>query len=331
MPEPRVLANAATVRKALPFDWRACMKQMSRNLLGVLALPALLWGSAAAFSAPDEDDPDEAADVQANGGFMVQEANFDQWVFEGSANAAAGRERINSHLKLKLNELIRVCDLTEAQQKKLSLAARGDMKRFFDEVEEVRKKFLKVKNDRNGFNNIWQEIHPLQQQQAAGLFGDSSFFGKTIRRTLTDEQQAKYQIVQEERRRFRYRAAIEVALHTLGNTVALRHDQHEAVLKLVAEETQPLHVFGQYDHYAIMFKMSELPAAKLKSLLDERQWKLLQQQMNQSRGMESTLIEQGIIDAPKGGILKSMRSFIGEAGLGAGERRDAVKERDGDK
>src|SRR5437899_2254819 len=199
MPEPRVLANAATVRKALPFDWRACMKQMSRNLLGVLALPVLLWGSAAAFSAPDEDDPDEAADVQANGGFMVQEA--------------------------------------------------------------------------------------------------------------------KYQIVQEERRRFRYQAAIEVALHTLGNTVALRHDQHEAVLKLVAEETQPLHVFGQYDHYAIMFKMSELPAAKLKSLLDERQWKLLQQQMNQSRGMESTLIEQGIIDAPKGGILKSMRSFIGEAGL----------------
>src|SRR5439155_20666628 len=98
-------------------------------------------------------------------------------------------------------------------------------------------------------------IHQLQQQQAQGLFGETSLFAKRIRRTLTDEQQAKYQLVLEERRKFRYRAAIEVSLHTLGNTVALRHDQHEAILKLLVEETQPLRVFGQYDQYAVMFEM----------------------------------------------------------------------------
>jgi hypothetical protein len=307
------------------------MKQKSRNLLGVLALPAILFGSVAAFAAPDDDDePPEADAVQVNRGFMIQEANFDQWVFQGSRNAAAGRERINSHLKLKLDELNRVCDLTEDQQKKLTLAARGDMKRFFDQVEEVRRKFLKVKNDRNGFNNVWQEIQPLQQKQAAGLFGDTSLFAKTTRRTLTDEQQAKYRIVLEERRRFRYRAAIEVSLHTLGNTIALRHDQHEAVLKLLVVETQPPYVFGRYDHHAVMYEMSRLPAAKLKPLLDERQWKLLQQQFNQSRGMEAILIQNGIIAQPKAEtlILKSVRTFIGEPGLGAGQRVDAVKEPD---
>ncbi|MEK6261530.1 MAG: hypothetical protein AABP62_23270 [Planctomycetota bacterium] len=307
------------------------MNQPLRNVRRVLALWAIMLGPAAGFAAPDDAEPPPAADVQANNGFMMQEANFDQWIFQGNGNAAAGRARINSHLKLKLDELDRVCVLTETQKLKLTLAARGDMKRFFDQVEELRRKFLAVKNDQNGFNQIWQEISPLQQKQAAGLFGETSIFAKTVRKTLTDEQQARYRIVLDERRRFRYRATIEVSLTSLGNTVALRHDQHEALLKLMVEETQPPHLFGQYDNYVVMYEMSKLPAPKLKGLLDERQWKLLQQQFNQARGLEAHLVQSGIIDQPKGGaggILKSVRTFIGEGGLGAGAERDeAVKER----
>ena len=301
------------------------MSQSTISLRLVLALSIFLLGQARAFAAPDDVEPPAAADVQVNEGFMMQEANFDQWVFQGSGNAAAGRARINSQLKLKLDELNRVCDLTEEQQKKLTLAARGDMKRFFDQVEEVRRKFLKVKNDPNGFNNVWQEISPLQQKLSAGLFGDSSLFAKTIRKTLTEEQQAKYQAVVEERRKFRYRAAIEVSLHTLSNTVALRHDQHEALLKLLVEETRPPLVFGQYDNHVVMYGMSTLSAAKLKPLFDDRQWKLMQQQFTQARGMESYLVQNGIIEQPKGGILKSVRTFIGEATLVPAVRVDAVK------
>jgi hypothetical protein len=305
------------------------MNQKSRNLLREFALLASFIGPAALFAAPDDGEPPPVADVQAENGFMMQEANFDQWIFQGSGNAANGRARINSHLKLKLDELDRVCVLTEAQKQKLTLAARGDMKRFFDQVEEVRRKFLAVKNDQNGFNQLWQEISPLQQKQAAGLFGETSMFAKTVRKTLTDEQQAKYRTVVESRRRFRYRATIEVSLISLGNTVALRHDQHEALLKLMVEETQPPHIFGQYDNYVVMYEMSKLPPQKLKGLLDERQWKLLQQQFNQARGLEAHLIQNGIIDQPKAGtgsILKSMRTLIGEGDSGAeGGRADAVK------
>lgn len=307
------------------------MNHTGRALRDVLMLLAIMFGPAVVFAAPDDGEPPPVADAQINNGFMMDEANFDQQIFRGSGNAAAGRARINSHLKLKLDEVNRVCDLTEAQQKKLTLAARGDMKRFFDQVEEVRKKFLAVKNDPNGFNQIWQELSPLQQKQAAGLFGESSIYAKTLRKTLTDEQQAKYRIVVEERRRFRYRATIEVSLTSLGNTVALRHDQHEALLKLLVEETQPPYLFGQYDNHLVMYRLAQLPVNKVKPLLDERQWKLLQQQFNQARGLEAHLVQSGIIDAPKdttGGILKSVRTFIGDAGLGAGgERVEAVKER----
>ncbi len=279
--------------------------------LRLLAPPLILLASFA-FADEDDDDP-PAVEAQVNGGFFVQEANFDQWIFQGSVNAAAGKARIESSVKMKLAELRRVCDLTDAQLKKLSLASRGDMRRFFDEVEIVRQKFLKVRNDQNAFNQIWQEISPLQQQQAAGLFGDSSFFTKTVRNTLTREQHTKYQVVLDDRRRFRYQAAAEVALHNLSNTLALRHDQHEAIFQLIIEETQPPLTFGQYDQYFVFYSLAKLPNAKLKPLLDDRQWKLLQPQLQQGRGMESTLMQQGMIEPPKGRILKSVRTFLPDA------------------
>ncbi len=299
------------------------MNQKSRNGRGVVALLALLLGPVAAFAAPDDVEPPPAAELRLNEGFMVDEANFDQWIFQGSGSAVAGRARINSHLKLKLDELNRVCNLSEAQQKKLTLAARGDMKRFFDQVEEVRRKFLAVKNDQNGFNQIWQEISPLQQKQAAGLFGETSLFAKSLRKTLTEEQQAQYRTVMEERRKFRYRATIEACLALMENTVALRHDQHEALLKLMVEETRPPYVFGQYDSQVVMYEMSRLPVPKLKALLDDRQWKLLQPQFDQGRNMEGFLIQNGIVDQPKAGtsLVKSVRTMIGAGGVAAGGNR----------
>ncbi len=298
--------------------------------LRLLALPLILLASFA-FAADEDDDDPPAAAAAVNGGFFIQEENFDQWIFQGSNNAAAGKARIQSSVKMKLAELQRVCDLTDAQSKKLSLAARGDMLRFFEDVEVVRKKFLKVRNDQNAFNQIWQEINPLQQRQMAGLFGDSSFFAKTVRNTLTREQQVKYQVVLDDRRRFRYQAAAEVALHTLSSTVALHHDQHEAVFKLIIEETQPPLTFGSYDQYFVFYSLAKLPNAKLKSLLDDRQWKLLQPHLQQGRAMEANLMQNGMIEPPKGRILKSVRTFLPEADddseAPAAAKADAAQER----
>ncbi len=291
---------------------RGAVKATFTHWLRLLALPLVLLASFA-FAADEDDDDPPAPAAQANNGFFMREENFDQWVFQGNNNAAAGKARIESSVKMKLAELRRVCELTDAQAKKLSLAAKGDMRQFFEDVEVVRRKFLKVRNDQNAFNQIWQEISPLQQKQAAGLFGDSSFFAKTVRNTLTREQHAKYQVVLDDRRRFRYQAAAEVALHTLSNSIALSHDQHEAIFKLIIEETQPPLTFGQYDQYFVFYSLAKLPNAKLKPLLDDRQWKLLQPQLQQGRAMEANLMQQGMIEPPQGRILKSVRTFLPEA------------------
>jgi hypothetical protein len=260
-----------------------------------------------------EDDIEPPAVPVANAGFMIDESNFDQWIFQGSGTAAAGRARINSHLKLKLDELNRTCDLTELQRKKLALAAQGDMKRFFDQVEALRKKFMAVRNDQNAFNELWQEIHPLQQKQQAGLFNETSMFEKTLRSTLNEEQQQRYQKVTEERRRFRYRASIQTSLVSISDTVALKDDQHKAIAKLLLEETALPLRFGQQDQQVVLYGLSKLPSAKLKAILNDRQWKLMQPQLTQGQAMEQFLAQNGFIDAPKGGGVNGIRNQINMA------------------
>ncbi len=260
-----------------------------------------------------EDDIEPPAVPVANAGFMIDESNFDQWIFQGSGTAAAGRARINSHLKLKLDELNRTCDLTELQRKKLALAAQGDMKRFFDQVEALRKKFMAVRNDQNAFNELWQEIHPLQQKQQAGLFNETSMFEKTLRSTLNEEQQQRYQKITEERRRFRYRASIQTSLVSISDTVALKDDQHKAIAKLLLEETALPLRFGQQDQRVVLYGLSKLPSAKLKAILNDRQWKLMQPQLTQGQAMEQFLAQNGFIDAPKGGGVNGIRNQINMA------------------
>ena len=66
----------------------------------------------------------------------MTEDQFDQWVFGAPRNSRAGRNKLDSLLTLEVDEVCRTCGLSEVQKKKLVLAGRGDIKRFFDKVEE---------------------------------------------------------------------------------------------------------------------------------------------------------------------------------------------------
>jgi hypothetical protein len=262
----------------------------------LIAIVIQIIGSSFACAAPDDVEAAKQDEQQVNVQFFqMDENNFDANVFQPSGNAKTARTQIETKLKLQLDELHRVCGITEAQKQKLTLAAGTDIKRFFDEIDKVRKKVKEGKLDQNEWNNVWQEIQPLRNKLSAGLFGDRSFFAKTVRKTLNEEQIQKYEAVVNERRKFRYRASLEVVVTNLESTVPLRHTQHEAIVKLLLEETQPPTTFGQYDQYLIMHQLGKLAEPKLKSLLDEHQWKLMTGHIEQYRGMEQFLIQNGLI------------------------------------
>ena len=264
----------------------------------VLALTWMLGVGLAALAQDDDDDP--PAEVVLGRGqvqnFEMPENQFDQWVFQNFPTAVAARTKLDQMLSLQMDDVDRACQLTEAQKKKLQLAGRGDMMQFFEQVEVVRKKFLLVRKDQQKFNEIWQDISPLQMKFQAGLFSEDSFYHKTLRNMLKGEQLSKYSQIDGERRKFQYRAKVELVVAMLENALPLRDEQRQKVITLIVEETKPPRSFGQQqDYYIVMWNISKIPEKTIKPLFNDAEWKVLNQQFAQVRGLEQWLKQSGAL------------------------------------
>jgi len=190
-------------------------------------------------------DPDEEDEAVENGVpqpvqpmFVLNDDQFDQWVFGGPRNSGAGRNKLDTLLTLQVDDVSRACGLSELQKKKLLLAGHGDIKRFFDRVDEKRRKFDKVKNDQNKIGEIYQELQPLQMALNSGLFSEGSIFSKTLKKVLAHEQVSRYEAIAREKRLFRYRAKVELMVASLDQTVGFSDDQRRALVALVLRETE---------------------------------------------------------------------------------------------
>ena len=151
----------------------------------------------------------------------------------------------------------------------------------------------KVKTDQNKFNEIYQELVPLQVALNSGLFGDGSIYSKTIKRVLSEEEDARYQQVIQDKNRFRYRAKIELVVAQLDQSVGFRDEQRRKLVELILSETQPPTRFGQYDYYLVMYQAGQIAEAKLKPLFEDRQWALLKRQLNQREGWSNSCEARG--------------------------------------
>jgi hypothetical protein len=278
--------------------------RLTRRLLTAATLLAIV-ASGISARAQDDDDEDEApappAPVNA---FFMNDAQFDQWVFGnmGAANAATARTKLDSLLTLQVDDLERTCSLTSVQKKKLLLAGRGDIKRFFDRIEDIRKKFSKNRNDQNQFAQVWQEIQPFRNAFNSGFFdGGESIFSKAIKGTLKPEQVEKHEEVVRDRVLYRYWARVDLAMELLNNEVGFTDDQRQQLVKLLREETKPPRRLGEQDYYVVLYQISRIPEAKLKPVFEDFQWRSLKRQVDQGRGMEHFLKQNGFVagDEPK--------------------------------
>jgi len=267
-------------------------RSSSRLVLLALAIVALSTSA----RAQDDDIIEDDAPPVAVDRVMWTDENFDQWVF-GGRNIPSIRSRLDSLLALKIEDANRVCKLTEDQKKKLTLAGKGDLKHFFDQVAEKKRRFQLLKNDQNRINEIFQEIQPLQLVLNSGPYDDGSIFAKTIPKTLDESQMALYQQVIHEKNQYRYRAKVELVVATLDQALGMKGDQRKQLVDLLLADTRVPSRYGQYDYYLVMYQMARIPESKLKPMFDDAQWKLLQNQFTQAQGMEQFLKQNGLLDA----------------------------------
>jgi hypothetical protein len=268
---------------------------LSKSAWAALVMLCLMGLMGARVVAQDEED-EPAALAEPVAQFEIPENQFDSWVFQNFPDAQSARKKLDEKLDLLAEDIERACQLSESQSQKLRLAGRGDILRFFDQVEVVRQKFLLVRKDQNKFNQIWQDISPLQVRFQAGLHDSDSLFVKTLRNMLDDRQRVAYDKIDGERRRLQYRAKVELIVAMLDNVLPLREHKRQKFISLILEKTQPPRHFGQQDYYVVMWNISKIPEADLKALFDDTEWKILRQQFHQVRGMEEWLKQSGLLE-----------------------------------
>jgi hypothetical protein len=278
------------------------MEPEIRRLLYLTTLLCCAWASPAAFGQDDDeivDDgpivPQVVMPVQVARAVQFNADQVDQWIFSRWGGAAASKTRLEANLALRIDDIDRACAATELQKKKLKLAGMGDIKRYYDRVEDLKRKYTTGNSSPQFNTNIWQEMQPLQLELNGGLFGEASIFVKTIKSTLGSDQAKRYQELMRRRGDELRRATIEWFVVHLDKALGLSDLQRGRLVELLSSETPPPERFGQADFWFLMYQMTRLPEAKVKAILDEPQWRLLSRQFIQARGMGPWLRSNGLI------------------------------------
>jgi hypothetical protein len=281
------------------------MIPIDRSIRRLLCLTTLLfcaWACPSAFGQDGEEIVDDGPIVPpAVMPFQVARAvqfnpeQVDQWIFSRWGGPAGAKIRLEANLALRIDDIDRACAVTDLQKKKLKLAGMGDIKRYYDRVEDLKRKYTAGAGSPQINNNIWQEMQPLQLELNGGLLGDASIFVKTIKSTLAPEQAKRYDELMHGRTDERRRATIEWFVVHIDKALGLSDVQRGRLAELLASETPPPERFGQADFWYLMYQMTRLPEAKVKAILDEPQWRLLSRQFIQARGMGPWLRSNGLI------------------------------------
>jgi len=262
-------------------------------ILAIVIAVAAFGPSVRAQDDDDESTPQvKAAPPQQ---VMIHEDDFDRWLFGRLGDKNAARLRLEAILTTRVEKVARQCSLTEGQKRKLLVAGRGDIKRLFDRVEEMRPKRDGDEDDRTAFQQFLEEMRPLRVDSSGDVFGEGSIFAKVFKMTLTTVQSAQYEKVAREGALSRHRATIRWVVATLDTVLELNAEQHGQLEALLAEHTRPPRYFGEYDYYGVLFQASKLAESRFKSILSDGQWTKLSQHIAESQRLLPTLKAGGFI------------------------------------
>jgi hypothetical protein len=205
-------------------------------------------------------------------------------------------KHIDNQLRLFVDSLQRLFSLTDEQKKQLEFYGRGDIVRFQQQVEQVRGRFMEVRKDQQRFNNIWNDIGPLQQRMQTAFFHDQSLLAKSLDKVLKPDQWERYGQWQAERRRFQHLAKIELIVAELETYMPMTAEQRGKVIQLITDAGSTPKKASQFDQILIMYLMSKVSDKEWISVLDKRQFEVVNKLRQQGRQYGQMLRQNRIID-----------------------------------
>jgi hypothetical protein len=259
-----------------------------------------------------EDDTvvDAAAQRAQEQGQQQQQVVLDQQMshmfFPVEGNAEKSRQQCLDRLLLQVSALDEICGLKAEQGRKCEAAAKLDVSRAMDEIETVRQRYSgrTVDLQNPAGQAEWQRFHQDAQAVQAKLQdvgGETSLLRKVIAGILDEEQRSDWRRESDLRAQYQWRSVVDAGMVQLDVTLGLTSEQHEAILGLLMEKPLRINqakIWMHGNHFPLFvcwYGLSRLDQAKLKALVNERQWKMLGQFIEQGKGMKEHLKQQKMI------------------------------------
>jgi hypothetical protein len=160
------------------------------RIIGVDDAPAALLEAAKTDDVRPvrEETEDEDEDASPGADPTISDSVFAHWVF-GMEDSRDARRRLKEVLASRVNEAGTTYRITPAQRRKLELAGKGDIQRFFDNVAAKREELDRLGTDEHKTRRfVLTELIPLRGKIRQGPFGEGSLFAKTLNKMLNDGQ-----------------------------------------------------------------------------------------------------------------------------------------------
>jgi hypothetical protein len=188
----------------------------------------------------------------------------------------AVRARLDASLSVRIEHIDRTCGLSETQRKKLVLAGRGDIKRFFDHVDDRTRRLQTRQDAPEEVAKVQEELQELQKSLQGGLFGEGSIFSKTCKQALSESQKARVDGARRQSRRLRHEAKVDLVVEILDATVGFSDEQRQRLAARLLAETRLPRKTGEEEVLIVLSQTIRLPEAKLRPLFNDSQWRALQ-------------------------------------------------------
>jgi hypothetical protein len=119
---------------------------------------------------------------------------------------------------------------------------------------------------------------------------------KVARRTLTAQQFASLQELRIDQRRLHYEGHTQAVIETLQKKLSLNDSQVVALRQLARTDTRPPLRWGEADNFSahvVLNHIGMIPDEKLKRIFNDEQWRQMNVELREARGMEKFLRGQG--------------------------------------
>lgn len=218
------------------------------------------------------------------------------WVFRNHSTIASARREFEQLLEARIDLVEQACSLSPEQRTRLLLAGEGDLHRFLNRFETLRRTLPSGRMTQQEYQNLWQKLQPLAQEYALGLDTDDSLFARSLRTTLNFEQLQQYEEFERERNRRHYIGTVKVAIAMIEDEVPLTVAQRKKLFDLIVAQGAPDGgaLNTNYRFYVVLYKISKIPEKKLKPIFLENEWKVVLGILQQAQSMKRFFAQQGI-------------------------------------